>query len=602
MTSTLQAPSSPLRLPVFLLVFLAAVASGVSASAADTPPAKDSALVKMLKGGKLPEPRQGAIITMIGKRGGPADLDFLFGRALDPNAFSTTNRRKALEALADAASTRNVRPLVDLQRLERLIASREPDSPPEIPRAAVRLAGLWKVQSLGGPLRSMAASAKTSVLLRAEALDALASMGDRASIEALAAPGSPPSLRVQAITALTRLDVQSAARLAAHVLRDADQAPDKLGPLLAAFLNRRDGADTLASALAAIELPRDAARVALREVYTLGRSDPSLVSLLSRAAGIDAEVQPLDRPAMDQLIADVASRGNPARGESIFRRADLNCIRCHALSGAGGGVGPDLSAVGASSPVDYLINSILLPDQAIKEEFHTLVVLTASGQVYQGIVVDRDSSRIILREATGDSRTIPASEIEESKEGGSLMPRGLANFLTRAELVDLVRFLSELGKPGPYAIRSSPTIQRWRTLSSVPDLLAKSPPDPETFRKQVRNADPAQWLPAYARTAGDLPLDELTGPAVDKVLYLQADVEVSHPGKVNVRLDSSEGVNTWVDDQPAPRGSPFTVDLATGRHTLTFRVDTAARSSRSLKGEVLKPPGSTIEYSVIGGR
>jgi len=32
------------------------------------------------------------------------------------------------------------------------------------------------------------------------------------------------------------------------------------------------------------------------------------------------------------------------------------------------------------------------------------------------------------------------------KAGGSLMPAGLADNLTRGELVDLVRFLSELGK------------------------------------------------------------------------------------------------------------------------------------------------------------
>ena len=40
------------------------------------------------------------------------------------------------------------------------------------------------------------------------------------------------------------------------------------------------------------------------------------------------------------------------------------------------------------------------------------------------------------------------------------MPKGLTNTATRGELLDLVRFLSELGKPGPYALRPSPTIQR----------------------------------------------------------------------------------------------------------------------------------------------
>ncbi|MCA1685396.1 MAG: c-type cytochrome, partial [Planctomycetia bacterium] len=318
---------------------------------------------------------------------------------------------------------------------------------------------------------------------------------------------------------------------------------------------------------------------------------------------LDAEVKPLDPMAMEGLIAEVVAKGDPARGEAVFRRADVNCTKCHAVSGAGGGVGPDLSALGSSSPVDYVINSIMLPDQAIKEEFHTLVVVTTEGQVFQGIVADRDDKRVVLREATGELRTVPASDIEDSKEGGSLMPRGLVNFMTRAEFVDLVRFLSELGKPGPYGIRSTPTVQRWRYLKPVPPALAGSVPDAPAFKSQVWNADPDRWLPAYARTAGDLPLDELT-PEAGKVLYLQGEVEVSHGDRVVVKLNSARGVTVWVDEQRAPAftGSEFSTELPSGRHRLTFRVDTPARNGVPLKVEVLKPPGSSAEYAVLGGR
>ena len=40
----------------------------------------------------------------------------------------------------------------------------------------------------------------------------------------------------------------------------------------------------------------------------------------------------------------------------------------------------------------------------------------------------------------------------------SLMPQGITRFLTRSELIDLIRFVGELGKPGPYALRSTPVI------------------------------------------------------------------------------------------------------------------------------------------------
>lgn len=570
-----------------------------STRAADDPPRPDSPLVKMLRGGRLPTERQGTIVEMIGRRGTAADLDFLLDRAIDPKGFAPANRLKALNALAEAAMTRNTRPAGDLGRLAALV---ETEGDPAARVAAVRLAGLWKAEVLRGAIRLIAEAAGTAPALRASALDALASMGDKAGIEALLTPGRPLPVRAQAVAALARVDVGAAAARAAEVLRDAGKGREDVSPLLAAFLNQRGGADTLASALAGAKLAPDAAKLALRAVYTLGRSDAALVAVLSRAAGIDSEVKPLDPAAMNRLIADVAAKGDPGRGEAVFRRADVNCTKCHAVSGAGGGVGPDLSAIGSSSPVDYIINSIMLPDQAIKEEFHTLIVLTAEGQVFQGVVADKDDTRVILREATGELRTIAASDIEESKEGGSLMPKGLVNFMTRAELVDLVRFLSELGKPGPYAIRATPTVQRWRSLSAVPEPLSKTVPDLQTFRALVLDADPGRWLPAYARTAGALPLDELAVAAGGPVLYLRAEVEVSRGGALAVKLDSADGVHAWVDAKPAPPGAGFTTPMATGRHTLTFRVDAAARKDKALKVEVLKPAGSSAEYAVVGGR
>lgn len=285
----------------------------------------------------------------------------------------------------------------------------------------------------------------------------------------------------------------------------------------------------------------------------------------------------------------MASNGDAARGERVFRRPDLNCMKCHAVAGAAGGVGPELSAVGSSSPVDYLINSIMVPDQAIKEEFVTKVVQTADGRVFHGIVADRDDKRLVLREATGELRTIPADEIDATKDGGSLMPKGLVNFVTRAEFVDLLRFLSELGKPGPYAIHTTPTIQRWRLLKPVPS-------SPEEALK----SDAARWLPAYALVPGTVPLDEFAAQAGSPVLYLRGEVNVTAAGTVGFRLASAEGVTAWVDGKPAD-GTSFAVDLEPGVHALTLRIDTAARKA-PLKVELVKPEGSSAEFTVVGGR
>jgi putative heme-binding domain-containing protein len=588
--------------PALLGLSLAALLPPIAA--ADDEPRPDSPLVKLLKSGRVPEERQGTIVEMIGKRGNAADLSYLYQQALRPDGFPEATRLKALDALAEAALTRRARPEGDPSKLATLIRPQGAKVAPALRLAATRLAGLWKAESLGDALREVAQSPDADPTLRAAALDALASIGGaagRAGIEALAAPDRPRDVRALAVAALANLDVDAAAERAASVIRDAAPGED-LAPLLAAFLNRQGGADKLAAAIARGKVPADAAKLALRAVYALGHSDATLVAELTRAAGLNAEVKPLDKPELDRLVADVAARGNPERGEDVFRRADLSCTRCHAIAGAGGGVGPDLAAVGASSPVDYLINSVLLPDQAIKEEFHTLVVLTTEGQVYQGIVADRDDKRLVLKEATGERRTIPADQIEEQKEGGSLMPKGLVNLMTRDEFVDLIRFLSELGKPGPYAIRPTPTIQRWRVLKSVPAELSRSIPDPDTFRARVLGADEARWLPAYAKVSGDLPLDDLVVAAGGKVLYLQGEIDVTSAGEVAFRVDPADGVAAWVDDRPMPAPGASSATLTAGRHKLTLRIDTASRRARQVKVEVLKGTGSPAEFTVVGGR
>ena len=290
---------------------------------------------------------------------------------------------------------------------------------------------------------------------------------------------------------------------------------------------------------------------------TLGRADEPLVGTLGKIAGIEAETGPPSRAEMAALIADVASKGNAARGEMLFRRAELNCMKCHALAGAAGGVGPELSSLGLSSPVDYVIDSILLPDQSIKEEFQTRIVMTDDGRVLQGIVVDEDARRVVLKDATAELRTVPVASIEETRKGGSLMPKGLARLLTRAEFVDLVRFLSELGKPGTYAIKAVPTIQRWRVLKSTPEGLARGIPDGDALRSQVLDAEPDRFAIAYSLVDGHLPIDELTAITGSPVALIQGEIKVSSPGAVGVRFDAKKGLTAWLD------GVPFEIDNQT---------------------------------------
>jgi putative heme-binding domain-containing protein len=590
------------RTPLLASLFAVSLCVAISAAAR----ADDSPLVKLLKSGRVPEARQGAVIDMIGKRGTVADLDYIYERALS-GGFSEPVRARVLEALVDAASTRGLKPEKDRDKLVALMVGPSSLKGSSLQGPAIRLAGAWKLEAASSLLQTIARSPMVDNSARESAIDALAAIGGkvgRSAIEELAGPGSATPLRLSAVAALARVDVAAAATRAAELIPAAAAEGSDLKPLMGAFLNQQGGGTELAEVLGRRRTPPDAAKLALRAVYSHSQADPALIAVLGKAAGISTEIKPLTPSELSSLVAEVGAKGNPERGEAVFRRKDLNCLTCHAVSKAGGDIGPDLSALGQTSPPDYIINSILLPDQSIKEQYQTVVVLTAAGQVYQGIVVDKDRQRIVLKESTGTLKIVPVGSIEEQKTGGSLMPKGLANLMTHAELVDLVRFLSELGRPGPYAIRTTPTIQRWRVLKSVSPRLAESVPDAETLRNQVLSAAPINWETVYAKVSGALPLDDAAAVVGgSKVLYLQGEIDVATGGTIQISPGFPDAIRYWLGDLAAPAGTrEFTTSIVPGHHAVTVRVDTAYRSQPQLKIAIDKPAGSLAEFTVVGGK
>jgi len=570
--------------------------------------AQGDATTRLLKSGRLPPERIGTVLNLVFQRGGAEDLAYVFSQAVKPDAWPVEIRRQALDGLATAAQTRKVLPEVSLPELGALIteAGKSPSGADakaaEVRLAALRLAGAWKAASLAPVIAELATNAETSDPLRQAALDSLGLIGG-APAEGVAAKllaTDNPRLRSYGVAAEAGFDQAKAASEAAKILAAPTTSSDNVDLLLGAFLGRQSGSDKLAAAVATVTVPADTAKLVLRQMYLAGRSDPALVDVLSKAAGISTDPPSLTPEDLKKLSAEVLAKGSAPRGEQIFRRGDLGCMKCHAVSGAGGDVGPDLSAVGSTSPTDYVITSILNPDLSIKEVFLTRSFATNDGLIHQGIVVDRDDKRIIIKDGAGARSTIATADVEEEIEGRSLMPKGLAGFLTQPEFFDLVRYVGELGKPGEYAVRSQPTVQRWRYLKTTPKELIEHAPNPAEFEQQVLNAPDESWLPAYAKVAGGLPLDELAS-GDRKVVFVRGEVAVTEPGEVEIKLDSAEGVTAWIDDRPLAIDALRT-SLDAGTHKVTFRVDTRERKHRDLRVVIDKPAGSAVVYTVVGGR
>jgi putative heme-binding domain-containing protein len=563
-------------------------------SAAVLPP-----LVRLAKSGKLPGDVEEGILRLLAERGGPAELSVVFQHAVAPEP-SAGRTVALLEALEQASRKRDVRPEGDLAALVKLTGRKEES----VQAAAIRLCGLWKLEGLRPRLVEMLNGSASEGLKRA-ALEGLAALGGPASAEALVqvlTGKAAPALRRQALVALLNVDSRTAARHVVAILA-AVRKDQEAGDLFEAFLQRKDGAGLLVEALRGQKLPPDVAKVGVRLVKISGRQPPELVEELTRAGNLSTATRTLTPKQMEQMLADVARLGDPARGEAIYRRKDQLCMTCHAIGGAGGLVGPDLSSIGASAPVDYLIESLLLPNKAIKENYHSVLVSTTTGKQFNGIKVRQTKAELVLRTAEDKEVSIPVKDIEEQTPGGSLMPEGLTDALTRTELIDLVRFLSELGKVGPYAVGKARLVRRWQALEAVP----------QTFSALARiglhapagNDPPLAWTTAYSTVAGLLPPTELPRLQLDwlgrTVAVARCQLEATAAGSAELLLNSTQGLTVWLDGTPIEARPVLKLDLAPGMHTLTLLIDLGQRQN-NLRCEVGEISGSPARVNPVGGK
>jgi putative heme-binding domain-containing protein len=562
-------------------------------------------LVNLLKNGQIPPNRQESVLLMIAALGGPAELTMILDRVLAKEAPPPAAQVSLIGALEQAARQRKVRPAGDLNRAALLL-----NSDGELVRsAAARLAGAWQLAESRPQLLKLAQAESTVAAVRQAAIEGLALYADKESrdvLEKLAGADSPLGTRRQAVMALTGLDLSAAARLAVDVLAKDSKGLES-AELFNAFLEQKNGANALATALNDAKLPTDVAKVGVRSVRATGRDAPTLVEALTKAGALTKGPRQLSDKEMKELITLITKSGDPARGEAVFRRTDMLCLRCHAIAGAGGQVGPDLSSIGGSAQVDYLIESILLPNKIVKEGFHSLSINTKSGRVVTGIKVRENKDELVLRNAEDKEVIVRINDIEDRTDSGSLMPDGLTDTLTDVEFVDLVRFLSELGKVGPYSVSKARLVRRWQVLGNSEEsrqLLVRGGPG-----AAAEDSPALTWSSAYSQVSGTLPLDSLPKldlrqpleKAVRPTSFVRFQIDVSTAGKVKLLLKSATGLTLWVDRTQTEVKDDLTLDLPAGLHTLTLAINLSERKE-GVSCELDEVPGSPARARIIGGK
>jgi putative heme-binding domain-containing protein len=563
-------------------------------------------MLKLLAAGKIPAEREESALELVATLGTPSDLALVFDRALD-SRVSDERRAALLNALMTATRQRRAQPGGDLSQLAQLLGVEDE----ELKATAARAAGLWGVRPLLPMLTSLATRTENSATVRGAAIEGLVSLGPPealATVKELAGSTQPAEIRALAITSLAARDLSSAATAAVSLLSHVDDEVD-VASVVRAFVERKDGAAALVKALGDQKLPTDVAKLAARAAQATAQPDAALVEAFRKAGGLSGKPRSLSPDELQSLVREVREQGDPARGEAIFRRKDQQCLKCHAIGGAGGLVGPDLSSLGASSQVDYLVESILEPSKKIKENYHSVIVQTDDGRVTTGVKVRETDKELLLRNVEDQLVTIPLATIEQQSPGQSLMPVGLADGMTREELVHCVRFLSELGKVGgPYALGNARVVRRWQTLEPNANMFQRI--SRNDVSDAVRNAHLYSWTSAYSRVSGELPLEVLSpvfGPMAREkfgrkpIALVRCQLNVTTPGPIKLLINSTDGLSLWRDTMPIEVAKDLQLDVAQGTRTLTFAVDLSRRDV-GLRCELVDVPGSPARVQIVAGK
>lgn len=519
----------------------------------------------------------GPWIELVAKAGGPKELAVLYQQAIS-GQFDSAATAKAFAALQDAKRFRRLmpalvsKPAIELKPL--LVGSGDTVSDPVVQGAAIDLCGAWQLRFLVPTLAELAADTNLAEMNRVKAIAALRSCGGEPAITALASlAATNASLRIKTaiVAALAGTNAERATKPFYETLAKVDDEQAALA-LWRAMLSAKNGEALLTGSLPADGVSEVAARAGIRAAGEGGQNAKSLIAALMPMSGLTMTASKWSPQRGEELRQLVAQKGDPARGEMVYRRSSLQCATCHAIGGVGGKVGPDMTSLGASAPVDYIIESMFDPNAKIKENYHSVTVLTEDGQIIAGIESGSTDDEMVLRDATNKLIRIPETEVAQVKPGKSLMPAGLLDRVSQQDQLDLISFMTRLGKPGEYDASR-------QTVARVLEVFAGTHRIEQQGNGGIVSGTTTEgWKPLESRVSGKIEREALRALTAQPKhislvnIYLRTQIEVGSATSAKFTIDNIDRANVWVDGKAAGTIDD-SIELAPGQHTLLIQID-----------------------------
>ena len=330
--------------------------------------------------------------------------------------------------------------------LERALPSILASSSGEAVQAeALKTAAALDVPEIGALLVAAATDPSRPADTRAAALLALAASAPSDASRIATNLSSDPlpevrtaARRVRGAALATTADDPAARALAAEVLAacakpatsDSELREQQAGIDLLKSLGSSAG-DAIGALLSRLEAGSLDPRLSLEVVEAAGGDRQRVLGLAASGGGV--------------LVG-----GDSARGRDLFlRKTTVECLRCHAVGGSGGIVGPPLDATGLKRDRSHLLESLLDPSAQFADGYRTTVVVTDDGRTVSGIVKAETDEVVTILTGDGREERLATASIEDRTTGASAMPADIAAKLTPRELRDLVEWLAGLRAVAP---------------------------------------------------------------------------------------------------------------------------------------------------------
>jgi len=134
-----------------------------------------------------------------------------------------------------------------------------------------------------------------------------------------------------------------------------------------------------------------------------------------------------------------------AMGMQAFVKA--RCNQCHVIAGHGVNLGPDLKKSVTKYQGRKLLQQVLEPSSEIHEKYRNYQFFLDDGRIVSGVITkeEPDAYHVVANLLTPDAVTVvPKKRVEEKVASKvSPMPEGLANVLSKQEILDLLAFLEQ---------------------------------------------------------------------------------------------------------------------------------------------------------------